>query len=106
MDEPQEKELQEIELQKAYEMVLNDLTGEDAPSMFRGTYDAKNGNDHFMYGISTVMEFIAYRASDARGDEFGEEFVKNMLESEKKYGVGMYAPDVDDGEGTKEDERV
>ena len=26
--------------------------------MFNGHYDRKNGNEHFIYGINTVMEFI------------------------------------------------
>ena len=32
--------------------------------MFRGEYDAKNGNEDFMYGVSTVMEHLAYRVDD------------------------------------------
>ena len=46
-----------------------------------GIYDAKNGNEHYMYGISTVMEMIANYAGD---DEFEEMFMKNMADSEEK----------------------
>ena len=52
--------------------------------MFIGRYDAKNGNEQFMYGISTVMEYLAYRVSDEYGDAFSGEFVNNMIESEKR----------------------
>lgn len=52
--------------------------------MFIGRYDAKNGNEQFMYGISTVMEYLAYRVSDEYGDVFSDEFINNMVESEKR----------------------
>ena len=29
--------------------------------LFSGTYDARNGNERFMHGIATVMEYIAER---------------------------------------------
>ena len=72
-----------MELKKAYQMVFNDLR--ECP-IFQGHYDAINGNSHFMSGIETVMEVIAYRAY---GDDFAEkvfnEFCDNMLRS--KYNV-------------------
>ena len=72
-----------MELKKAYQMVFNDLR--ECP-MFQGHYDAVNGSSHFMAGIETVMEVIAYRAY---GDDFAEkvfnEFCDNMLRS--KYNV-------------------
>ena len=71
------------ELTKAYEMVLNDIVNSGCGLMI-GKFDAKNGEEHFMYGISTVMEWIAYRVSDEVGDEFSDLFIKNMIESEKK----------------------
>ena len=37
-----------------------------------------------MYGVSAVMEYLAYRVSDEYGDEFSEMFSKNMLDSENK----------------------
>ena len=52
--------------------------------MFIGRYDAKHGSEKFMYGVSTVMEYLAYRVSDGYGDAFSDEFVNNMVESERK----------------------
>lgn len=52
--------------------------------MFIGRYDAKHGSEKFMYGVSTVMEYLAYRVSDEYGDAFSDEFVNNMVESERK----------------------
>lgn len=45
-----------MELIEAYKMVYNDLINN------RGVYDAKNGNRHFMYGVHSVMETVAYMA--------------------------------------------
>ncbi len=52
-------------------------------ALFRGIYDAKNGNEHYMFGISTVMEVIANKAND---DGFEDEFLHNMKLSEEKVG--------------------
>ena len=52
--------------------------------MFEGRYDAKNGNPMFMYGISTVMEYLAYRVSDEYGDNFSDTFIQNLIISEQK----------------------
>lgn len=52
-------------------------------ALFRGCYDAKNGNKKFMYGISTIMGYLAYLVSEEYGEQFDTEFVKNMTESEK-----------------------
>ena len=52
--------------------------------IFRGKYDAKNGNEHFMYGVCTVMEYIANIISEECHDKFDAEFLKNMQESEDK----------------------
>lgn len=64
----------------AYGIVLGDLLRHP---MFVGHYDAKNGNKHFMYGIQTVMEFIAYSVDDNMGDVFENLFLENLIESEK-----------------------
>ena len=50
--------------------------------IFTGKYDAKNGTEDFMYGISTVMECLAYMVSDEYGDSFADAFVKNLIASE------------------------
>ena len=68
-----------MELKKAYQMVFNDLREN---RMFQGHYDAINGNSHFMSGIETVMEVIAYRAyDDDFAEKFSNEFYDNMLRS-------------------------
>ena len=43
-----------------------------------------NGNKNFMYGISTVMEWIAYRVSEKQGEEFSAMFLDNMIDSQEK----------------------
>jgi hypothetical protein len=70
-------------VQNAYRIVLNDILNSDCGLMV-GRYDAKNGSGEYMAGISTVMEWIAYRVSEADGDTFSEMFIENLLESERK----------------------
>ena len=70
------------ELQKAYQMVYEDITNKGG--LFVGQYDAKNGNSAFMHGIGTVMEFIAIEVSPKTYHEFSDLFIKNMIKSEKK----------------------
>ena len=69
--------------QEAYTIVFKDLI---QCGMFKGIYDArkKGRSDHFMYGISTVMENIAYNVSDEVGDNFSDLFTRNMVISENK----------------------
>lgn len=64
-----------------FEFVLDELMNCD---LFRGKYDARNGDEHFMHGIATVMESIAYHAGDDVGDAFSDLFTKNLIESEDK----------------------
>ena len=52
--------------------------------LFVGRYDAKNGSPQFMHGISTVMEYLAYKVSEEYGEQFSEKFLNNLIESEKK----------------------
>ena len=66
--------------QLAYAIVLNDLL--ECP-MFKGIYDAENGSEHFMHGISTVMENIAYHVSEDCAIDFSEMFIANMIDSEE-----------------------
>lgn len=73
-----------MELKDAYKEVLIDIIS-NGPEMFVGKYDAKNGKPEFMYGISTLMEWIAYRTADDDAIRFvDEEFIKNMIKSQKK----------------------
>ena len=54
-------------------------------NIFNGTYDAKRGNKHFMYGISTMLEFLTnYTKNDAFIEYIQDEFLNNMIKSEKK----------------------
>ena len=74
-------ELDNIILRNSAEVVLSKLKECD---LFCGKYDAKNGKDSYMHGISSVMEVIAHYAED---EEFEDMFLKNMIESEKKAGL-------------------
>ena len=65
---------------EAYKIVLDDIMN-DGPSMFMGTFDAKNGDKAFMFGIETVMEMIAYNASEQDYFDFDKIFTKNFMES-------------------------
>lgn len=65
-------------MENPFKIVLDDLKQVE---LFMGKYDAKNGNEHYMFGISTVMEYIAYKAGD---DMFEDVFMYNMIASEKK----------------------
>jgi len=51
-------------------------------SLFVGRYDAKNGDEKFMFGVCTVMEFIANEISEEVYEEFRDKFLRNMLDSE------------------------
>lgn len=60
--------------------------------MFRMEYDAKHGSEHFMYGIATVMEYIAEKAD--RYDEYERIFNDGLNKSYEKAGI------VEDDSGT------
>lgn len=68
----------------AYKIVYDDLTKPSACGMFVGKHDARNGNDSFMNGIWTLMEFIAYEVSEKNGNKFNVLFLENLEESERK----------------------
>lgn len=70
-----------MEKAEIYKTVLKDLV---KCSMFLGIYDAKNGSKQFMYGISTVMEFIAYNCGEETYDEFEKIFLENLQKSVDK----------------------
>ena len=72
-----------MDKQEAYKIVLEDLT-KCGCGLFVGQYDAKNGSEQFMYGISTVMEHIAYKAGKREYDEFINTFFENMEKSVDK----------------------
>lgn len=49
--------------------------------MFRGEYDAKHGEESFMYGIAIVMEYLAAKVDEDFCQEVSDIFVKNMTKS-------------------------
>lgn len=66
----------------ACKIVVDELFKEDGCGLFQGKYDATNGDAHFMYGISTLLEHLAYSVSEEYGDAISDMFTKNMVESE------------------------
>ena len=67
------------------EDIIKDLIEEMSKcGLFIGKYDARNGNENFMHGINTVMEYLAYEVSREYGDNFSDMFIKNMIDSENK----------------------
>lgn len=52
--------------------------------LFTGIYDAKNGNDSFMYGMLTVLEAVAKLQSEEYANEVQAKFLKNMSDSEER----------------------
>ena len=72
-----------MKLQEAYKIVYEDMIQSEC-GLLVGNYDAVNGRKEFMYGISTVMEWIAYRVSEEEGDAFSDVFIKNMIKKKKK----------------------
>ena len=52
--------------------------------MFRGEYDARHGNESFMNGIATVIEYLASLADDTFCQEISDVFTHNMIKSQEK----------------------
>lgn len=63
---------------KHFRTVLNRLS---SIPLFRGIYNAKNGDDTYIYGIAAVMDLIAYEAGR---DDFQDIFVQNILKSKEQ----------------------
>lgn len=68
-------------VQNAYELVLKDIIESDI-DLFIGKFDAKNGDKHYMYGIHTVLSFIAYKVGEQQGDNFDRFFIQNLVNSD------------------------
>lgn len=73
----------EKNLKIAYQLVYDDMVSK-GPDLFKGCYDAKHENNSFMYGVCTVMEFIADKVSQEVYDKFSTDFVTNMNKSEER----------------------
>lgn len=72
------------DISKAYHEVFRDMMLR-GPEMFKGMYDARfDGGDKFMYGIQTVMEYIALKDDKDTLVKFSEMFDKNLQISEDK----------------------
>lgn len=67
---------------KAYAIVLNDILEKGCGPMV-GKYDAAHGDKPFMYGVASVMEYIAYNVNKDIGRKFEELFLENMIKSEE-----------------------
>lgn len=52
--------------------------------IFKGRYSGNNKSLGFMYGISTVMEYLAYKISDEYGNDFSDTFLENLNISEQE----------------------
>ena len=65
----------------SFELVFKDLTKNIG--LFTGKYDASNGSEEFMYGVSAVMNYIACKAGH---EDFEDTFVANMIKSKEKVG--------------------
>ncbi len=65
---------------EAYKIVYNDILNRDI-GLFLGRFDAKNGKPEFMYGIITLMEFIAYESSEKDYDDFQKIWFENFQKS-------------------------
>ena len=52
--------------------------------MFRGEYDARHGNEFFMNGIATVMEYLASLVDDTFYQKVSDTFTHNMVKSQEK----------------------
>lgn len=78
-----EKEYEKM-MKVAYQLVYQDMVVNAGVGMLVGKYDAKHGSKEFMYGVGTVMEFIASKVSEETYDTFSDIFTKNLVESEKR----------------------
>lgn len=67
--------------QEAYKIVFDDLMF-SGPMTFRGIFDAVNGNKEFMYGICTVIEYIANNSSEEDYKKYNSTFIHNMIASQ------------------------
>ena len=75
-----------LELNKEEKAVLKKILSDtmEGCAVFRGEYDAKNGKEDFMYGVGSLLEYLAYSVSNHFGKKVENKFIKNMIKSEKK----------------------
>lgn len=66
-------------IQDAYRIVLSDMLNSGCDLLI-GKHD---GKPDFMYGVQTVMEWIAYKVGQTDGDYFSDLFGRNLIKSKK-----------------------
>lgn len=66
--------------QEAYKIVYNDILSRDI-GLFVGKFDAIHGSEQFMFGISALMDFIAFESSEADYEDFQKIFYSNFQKS-------------------------
>lgn len=66
----------------AYRIVYNDMMNSEC-GLLIGKFDAHNGTKEFMFGIQTVMEWIADRVDEdgVTYDDFDKIFCENFIKS-------------------------
>lgn len=72
-----------MEVNEAYKIVYEDMK-KNAPSLFFGKYDAIHGNEKYMHGICTVMEFITSHLKNFDDEKYQETFLNNLIISKNK----------------------
>ena len=65
--------------------ILEDMLKDN--NLLLGVYDAKNGNEHFMYGIMTSIEIFFDLIDKNVTYEYSKTFIENMIASEDLAGV-------------------
>lgn len=73
-----------IELNDIEKSTLKNIFDRIDVGILKGNYDVTHGDVHFMYGVLTAMNFFAYLVSEDFGDEFDNNFTRNMIDSEEK----------------------
>ena len=82
-DNDDSEEINPSTLRCAYSIVLADLMNKSP--LLTGKYDAENGKESFMYGIATVMEYIAGGTGNENLlNKFEDMFYNNLVLSEIK----------------------
>lgn len=72
-----------MEVKEAYKIVYEDMK-KNAPPLFFGKYDAIHGNEKYMYGVGTVMEFITFHVGKLEDEKYQEIFLNNLIASKNK----------------------
>lgn len=68
-----------MDTKEAFKIVLDNLS---ECNMFIGKFDARTKySQHFMYGVQTVMENIAYNIDEETGDKFSDMMTRNIVAS-------------------------